>query len=226
MSMHGKNHYILKVSSKSEELYATVSINQADPNKAKLRFDQFRMGEFITIKGLVECKNFQVLKHLYNFHNQLKFHHRIENTENIEVGEDIKKQAGLLGFLLKQIPFVLMIVLIIYSMVLGLKISPITFENIETGRIYSASMDAAGNVRLRDDNFTTHLFGRDTVIVTPKEFRNKYRAKTNYERFHVGNQVMFVGYSVMLVLLFLFLYKRNRFYFRNRKLVQMYVADK
>lgn len=140
----------IKISSKSRDLVAGVEIDHTKPNSAILSFEQFRMKEFITIKGLIECNNEKVIENLYSFHNKINFFHRIEDTEKIKIGIIIDRQLKLWQHLLKQIPFVVMIILTIGMAMSGLSTSPLSYQNRNTQSIYIAHVNDKGNVVLRD----------------------------------------------------------------------------
>lgn len=215
----------IKISSKSRDLLASVSINQSKPAQAKLTFGQFRMKEFITIKGLIECNNQEILSTLYNFHNSIKFFHRIEDTEDVNIGVAIRRQIKLWIHLLRQLPFFIMIVLSVLLMYSGSGISPLTYQNKDTKIEYRAQVNSRGNISLRENTSFSDFFGKSRVEITPKEFKENYVAITKYDKYGLANVITFIMTGSMILITVVFLFLRNKHYLRDRRLLRMYVGE-
>lgn len=216
----------LKISSKSRDLLATININQANLSQARLCFGQFRMEEFITIKGLIECNNQDILENLDSFHSKIKFHHRIEDTEGVKIGLAIRRQIKLWVHLLRQLPFVLMIVLSILTMSLGVNKSPLTYMEKDTQTLYYAQVNDRGNVILREKSSISDFLGKTKKIVSPRYFKEKYVLLAQYEKYGFANVLTFIMFGSMVLFMVVFLYLRNKHYFRDRRLLRMYVGEK
>lgn len=216
----------LKISSKSSDLIANISINQANTRQARLVFGQFRMEEFITIKGLVECNNQTVLNNLDNFHNIIKFYHRIEDTEGVKIGLAIRRQIKLWVHFVRQIPFVMMIVLSLLMMLWGVQRSPLIYQEKETGTLYHAHVNARGNVLLHENTTITDFFSKSKKEISPDLFTKEYKIIAKYEKYGPVNIFVFVMMGSMVLFVSLFLFFRNKYYFRDRRLLRMYVGER
>lgn len=215
----------IKISSKSRDLLASVAINQNKPKQAKLTIGQFRMKEFITVKGLIECNDYETQSSLDNFHNSIKFFHRIEDTEDVNIGVAIRRQMKLWMHIMRQIPFVVMIVTSVFLMCSSYGISPLTYQDKDTKIIYSAQVNNRGNITLRDNTSFSDFWEDSKVEISPKEFKKRYEVVTKYEKYSIANMVTLVitGSTVLITIVFLFL--RNKHYFRARRLLRMYVGE-
>ena len=213
----------IKISSISRELVAGVDIDKDNSQKALLTFGQFRMKEYITIKGLIECNNRKFLDNLYVFHHRIRFFHRIEDTENVKVGVIVDRQIKLWQHVLRQIPFLLMIVLTLVVIASGTSKQPLRYQNVDTHEMYYAQVNDKGNVVLRDRLSAMNFFGANKHEISAQKFKKKYVAAVEYEGYEVDIMFMlFLG--VMDIILSGYLIWLNRNYFRDRKRMRMYVG--
>ncbi len=216
----------IKISSLSKELKATIGIDQEDASKAFLSFGQFRMKEFITIKGLIECKDRNILKSLRAFHKKIDFFHRIEDTDAVTTDVIIERQAKLSHHILPQLPFVVMILVTLFLYISVLSTSPISYQCQPSDILYRARVSENGNILLHDRSSVFNFLGNDEKEISPKEFRKSYTVVTNYEKYDSDDILIIVIWGFMDIFIGLFLYFYNRKYFRNRKRMRMYIGEK
>lgn len=215
----------LKIVSHSEGLETSISIDSEKQGEANLVFNQFRMGEFINIKGLLECQNRDILKPLYNFHYKIKYKHRIEDTENVNISEFPRNQMKLYKFLLRQIPFVIMLIITIYFLFAYPNVSPISFLNIEDNKEYFAHSMNNGNIEVWEVEQVNKTLNPDKKQITPQMFKKTYIIRGKYHRndfFYIINYLLYGAMSLFILCLLVI---RNRNYFRARKLSQRYLGE-
>lgn len=215
----------IKISSKSKGLSADIEIDQGNASTAFLSFDQFRMEEFVTIKGLIECSDASVLKRLYDFYNKIDFSHRIEDTENVKVSLLNNRQLKLWPHLLRQIPFLIVIVLSVVFFMIGSSYSPISFREAETEKLYQAQVNQEGNVVLRNKSSILGHYLEERRVVTPKTFEEKYSVSLRYEKYDMTSVDFIMSFGVMDLMLAIFLCFYNRNYFRDRKRMRKYIGE-
>lgn len=216
----------VKISSKSRGLIANIKIKQPDNKTAKLIFGQFRMSEFITVKGLVECRDKGTLRNLDNFYNKIKFFHRIEDTENVNLGTVTRRQVRLWKHLAMQIPFMLMVILSFKMILDGSVTSPLCYQDKDTKAIYHAQVNENDNIVLWDITSLSEIFGRPEKEVNPIVFRDQYSIKMKYEKYSLSYLVSVVILGGMTLFLLVFLFIRNKHYFRDRRLLRMYIGER
>lgn len=215
----------IKVSSLSDGLVASVSIIPDKQGEANLVFDQFRMGEFINIKGLVECQNKDALKPLYNFHHKISFNHRIEDTEKVRISEFPRSQMKLVRFILSQIPFILMFIVTLFFLFIIPNVSPISFQNRENKKEYFAHSLNNGSIEVWEIEKRNEIFSNNKIKMTPQMFKGLYTICGKYHRNDVLFAINYILYGVMAIFLFFFLVVKNRKYFRARILSQRYLGE-
>lgn len=215
----------IKVTSLSDGLVASVAINPDKQREANLLFDQFRMEEFINIKGLIECQNKESLKPLYNFHHKISYIHRIEDTEKVKISEFPRNQMKLRNFILRQIPLVLMLLLSLYILFVIPNVSPISFENIENKKEYYAHSLNNGNIEVWEVQNRNLLFNNYKENMSQQSFKDLYTICGKYHRDDIFYTLNIILYGSMTIFLLLFLIFKNKKYFRSRLLSQKYLGD-
>lgn len=215
----------IKISSKSQDLDATVTINHEKQETAWLFFDQFRMKEFITIKALIECNNQKLLSQLHNFHTNIKFFHRIEDTDNVRIGVAIRRQVNVLVHFILQIPFVVMALMTSLLLFVVVGSSPLTYIDKDSKVMYRAHVNPNNNVSLHNYSSIKSFFSLSEKEVSPKDFREKYIVMIKYNRYSLVNLSLIIICILTLCFLIVLLVRRNLNYFRNRRLLNMYFGE-
>lgn len=216
----------IKISSLSKELKATIGIDQEDASKAFLSFGQFRMKEFITIKGLIECKDRNILKSLRAFHKKIDFFHRIEDTEKVNTDVIIERQEKLWLHILLQLPFVTTILGTLFLFNIVSSTTPISYKCPQSDILFRAQVSENGNILLRDRSSFFNFMNHNEKEISPKKFKENYEVVTKYEKYDGDDILTIVIWGFMDIFIGLFLYFYNRKYFRNRKRMRMYIGEK
>ena len=215
----------IKISSISRDLVAGIGINHDNPSKAVLNFGQFRMNEFITVKGLVECNEKKTLENLNNFHNGIKFFHRIEDTEKVKTGVIVDRQVKMRSHLLMQIPFLGMIVFTIIMMFMGTESSPIVYQQKDKHELYHARINERGNIVLHENSSVLSFWESDRQI-TLQDFKENYKTIAKYEKYDSIDISTYIIWAIMDLIVVIYLFFYNKRYFRDRKRMRMYVGER
>lgn len=151
-----------KVVKHTDGLIYRFSKSGTHPTKATLEFELFREKEFITCNALVEVgKNISPEKLI----DKIKFSHRIENTDDIEIGEyqKIKKKPYLLW--IKGIAILVLLLGLAVSAFYIDKGNRLMYLNPVTDEMFSAYVDKDLNVVLRTNSLVNTLFSRNDKVV-------------------------------------------------------------
>ena len=215
----------LQVSSQSEGVQASISIIPDKPESANLVFDQFRMKEFIAIKGLIECQDQELLQSIYEFHKSIKYTHRIVDTDPVLKSEFSRNHTGLFPFFLHQIPFIIMLVMILVSMFKVKNLNPINYLNVKNHSEYYAMVLSNGNVMVHEPGWFNELFGMNKKEISLQEFKANYQIIGEYKTISPIVIIDYVMFGIMVLIISIFLVRRIRYYFHTRRLTQLYLCD-
>lgn len=167
-----------KVVKRSDGLISRFTKSGTHQTKATLEFELFREREYITCNALVEVdKNINPEKLI----DEIQFSHRIENADDVEIGEYQKISKKPILLWIKGIAMLVLLLGLAVSFFYIDKGNKLMYLDTASNEMYSAYVDKNLNVNLRTNSLINTLFYRNDKVVSIDELEENYVPKAVFE---------------------------------------------
>lgn len=208
-----------KVAKKSDGLISRFSKSGTHPTKATLEFELFREKEFITCNALVEVdKNLNSEKLI----DEIQFSHRIENADDIEIGEYQKNSKKPYFLWIRGIAMLVLLIGIAVSCFYIDKGNKLMYMNTASNEMYSAYVDKDLNVNLRTNSLINTLLCRNDRVVSIDELERNYVPKAVFEPWNTERKLMMSMLFLEFILMAYLQISSIRRYYKYKKIDNAY----
>lgn len=208
-----------KVVKHTDGLISRFSKSGTHPTKATLEFELFREKEFITCNALVEVdKNISPEKLI----DKISFTHRIENTDDIEIGEYHKYKNKPYLLWIKGIAMLVLLIGIAVSCFYIDKGNKLMYMNTASNEMYSAYVDKDLNVNLRTNSLINTLFYRNDKVVSIDELERNYVPKAVFKPWNTERKLMMSMLFLEFILMAYLQISSIRRYYKFKKIDNAY----
>ncbi|ADE82641.1 hypothetical protein PRMUPPPA20_22850 [Xylanibacter ruminicola] len=190
----------VKIDSCSEGVDAQFSITNETNRNASLCFGLFRVNEYIKLQALVEYENEKKLSSLNDLHRKITFSHRIQNTCDVEKGDELRSYIPMRRFYLLVLANVIVLSLFYGGVLLFDNSDDVIYKDCETGMEYSCMVSDDNMIELNSRSIKDFCLELRPKKINIDEFRKRYVPVFQYKRMNLRSMSFLLGLSVPLAI--------------------------